>query len=507
MPPTYPSVLKVRHSSPSDDPKLQFPIHNPATGEIITHLQSGTSKEVDAAVQAAEKAYQADWRWRSPAERSSFLFKCADALEPHREELAELLCLENGKPKADALTFDIAFLVNIFRFFASLCDKLPGEFYQRGSVNATVIYEPYGVCAGILPFNWPPIHFGGKTAPALAAGNVMILKPGEQAPLTVLRICEIISGVLPPDVVQVVPGLGPEVPSSLIQHNLVKMVSFTGSTAAGARAAETAAKTVTPVVLELGGKNAFVVFNDVEDIDAAVEYALEGAFFNKGEACTASSRILVQTGAYNTFCQKLAAGVKRIRSGDGMDPSTHLGPVVSKAQKERVQGYLSTAEQLQREGKVHILAQGALPSPNGPCAKGYFIPPTLIVNVDPSLTSLAHDEMFGPLVTCTPFGTESEAIDIVNSSQYGLTSIVFSRDAVRCWRFAKSVDVGLVFVNNYFRNILGVPFGGAKETGYGREHCIDTLKSWARAKVVSQPSGFGDIPRWRALKEVFADEK
>ncbi|KAJ9604542.1 hypothetical protein H2200_010655 [Cladophialophora chaetospira] len=501
MPPTYPEVLKVRYSSPSANQSLTFPIHNPATGETITKLVAGTSKEVEAAVQAAQKAYETDWRWRSPAERSALLFKCADALEPHKDELAELLCLENGKPKQDALAFDINFLVGIFRFFASICDKLPGEFYQRGSVNATVIYEPFGVCVGILPFNWPPIHFGGKTAPALAAGNVMILKPGEQAPLTVIRMCEIISEVLPPDVVQVVPGIGPDVPSTLIKHDLVKMVSFTGSTAAGSKAAETAAKTVTPVVLELGGKNALVVFDDVENLDRAVGDALEGAFFNKGEACTASSRILVQNGVYKQFCDKLAAGVKKIKSGNGLDSSTHLGPQVSKAQQERVLSYLQKAKDLEKQGKVKIAAQGALPD-DPACKNGYFVPPTLITDVTRDLV-IAQEEMFGVLVTVTPFETEDEAIDIVNESRYGLTSIIFSQNNERCWRFSKKVDVGLVFVNNYFRNILGVPFGGAKETGYGREHSIDTLKEWCRAKVITQPSGFGQIPSWRAVKDVY----
>ena len=501
MPPTYPEHFKVRYSSPSSDSSLAIPIHNPATGEIITTLQAGTPTEVDAAVRAAQKAYETDWRWRSPAERSALLFRCADALEPHRDELAELLCLENGKPKQDALAFDINFLVSIFRFFASLCDKLPGEFYQRGSVNATVIYEPFGVCVGILPFNWPPIHFGGKTAPALAAGNVMILKPGEQAPLTVIRMCEIISEVLPPDVVQVLPGLGPDVPSALIKHDLVRMVSFTGSTVAGAKAAETAAKTVTPVVLELGGKNAFVVFDDVEDVDQAVGYALEGAFFNKGEACTAASRMLVQKGVYKQFCEKLAAGVKKLKSGNGLDPSTHVGPQVSKAQQERVLSYLQKTTELEKEGKVKIAGQGQLPD-DPACKNGYFVQPTLIIDVARDLV-IAQEEMFGVLVTVTPFETEDEAIDIVNESRYGLTSIIFSQNSERCWRFSKRVDVGLVFVNNYFRNILGVPFGGAKETGYGREHSIDTLKEWCRAKVITQPSGFGEMPRWRAVKEIY----
>ena len=198
---------------------------------------------------------------------------------------------------------------------------------------ASVVYEPFGVCAGILPFNWPPVHTGGKLAPSLAAGNTMILKPGEQAPLTVLRICEVLETVLPKDVVQVVPGMGIEVPQVLTTHPLVKMVSLTGSTAAGAATAKAASATIKPVVLELGGKNASVVFDDA-DFDRAVRDAVEGAFFNKGEACTASSRLLVQTGMYDRFVQKLAAAIPKLIVGNGMDPKTHVGPCVSKQPQE-----------------------------------------------------------------------------------------------------------------------------------------------------------------------------
>jgi acyl-CoA reductase-like NAD-dependent aldehyde dehydrogenase len=429
----------------------------------MTTLVSGTPETVTTAVLAGEQAYQTDWRWRSPSERSQYLFRCADAFEPHRAELAELLCLENGKPYLDALAFDINFLIAVFRYFASLVDKLPsGSFFERGPINSTVIYEPFGVCAGILPFNWPPIHFGGKVAPALAAGNVMVIKPGDQAPLTVIRMCEIISEVLPRDVVQVVPGLGPDVPRALIEHNLVKMVSFTGSTVAGAKAAETASKSVTPMVLELGGKNAFVVFDDVKDLDKAVGAALEGAFFNKGEACTAASRILVQRGSYNEFCGKLATGVRKLRSGSGMDEKTHLGPQVSKAQQERVLGYLQKAKDLEKEGKCKIAAQGALPN-DLDCKDGYFVPPTLIIDVARHLF-LAQEEIFGVLVTVTPFETEDEAVEIVNESRYGLTSVIFSQNSERCWRFSKKVDVGLVFVNQYFRNLVSSAIPSARSS-------------------------------------------
>lgn len=256
----FPEISTYRWSC--NDESKRFPVENPATGKVLTTIQAGDDKTVDQAVQASQVAFEKSWRPLSPRERSTYLLRCADELEKHVDELATLLCMENGKPKQDALAFDCMFIVHSFRFFGSLVDKLPSEFYDRGSMYCTVMYEPFGVCCGILPFNWPPIHTGGKLAPALAAGNTMILKPGEQAPLTVMRIVEIVQSVLPTDVVQVVPGLGPEVPQALVTHPLVKMVSFTGSTVAGAAVAKTASTSITPVVLELGGKNAFVVFED-----------------------------------------------------------------------------------------------------------------------------------------------------------------------------------------------------------------------------------------------------
>ncbi|KAJ5825289.1 hypothetical protein N7474_002427 [Penicillium riverlandense] len=430
------------------------------------------------AVQAAQAAFESDWRWRSPTERSTLLFACADALSSHKEELAEILCLENGKPCIDALQFDVTFLIGVFKYFASLVDKLPGEHYDQGPTCASVYYEPLGVCAGIVPFNWPPIHTGGKTAPALTAGNTLVLKPAEQAPLTLMRIVDIISEVLPKDVVQVVPGLGTAVPQARINHPLVKMVSFTGSSPAGAKVAEAAGKGIKPLVLEPGGKNAFVVFDDV-DLDKVVPMALEGAFLNKGEACTASSRFLVQRRAYDEFCSRLAAAVRKVKCGNGMDPSAHVGPVVSKEQKERSE----------------------LPAdPN--CRNGYFVPPTLITDVSRGHV-LVKDEIFGPVATVTPFDTEEEAVSIVNESEYGLTCAIFSKDHETCLRVSRKVDVGMVFINNYYRNELGQPFGGTKSTGFGREHCIETLRSWAQPKVVKQPLGLGSLPGWRALKDVF----
>ncbi|MCJ1291613.1 Aldehyde dehydrogenase mpl4 [Xylographa carneopallida] len=495
--PSLPKLSHYRYSNTSPDNR--FDVYNPATGACLTTIQAGDTSTVDAAVQAAQHAFETNWRWKSRLERCTYLSKAADKLQKHAEELAVLLVLENGKPYRDALTTDIGFVVNIFRYFAAIGDKMPSEFFDQGSLYSATVYEPHGVVAGILPFNWPPVHAGGKLAPALAAGNCMILKPGEQAPLTVMRIVEILSTVFPPDVVQAVPGVGPEVPKALIGHPLVKMVSLTGSTASGIKAAALAAETVTPTVLELGGKNAIVVFEDA-DMERAVRDTVDGAFFNKGEACTASSRILVQKDIYEPFCTKLAAVVRRIKTGDGMDKSTHVGPVVSKTRQEEVLRYIELGQQ---EGAT-LAAQGALP-PSPHTAKGYFVPPTLFTDVKPSMV-IAQDEIFGPVTAVIPFTTEDEAVSIANDSKYGLFAGVYSADSNRTMRVARKLDVGVVLCNTYFRGVLGTPFGGVKESGYGREHWIGTLREWSRVKNIRIPSGLGEIPIWRGVMDLFDTE-
>lgn len=390
----YPEISTYRWSC--TDESKRFVVENPATGKSITTVQAGDASTAEQAVQAAQHAFKERWGCLTAMERSKYLFQCADALETHADELATLLCMENGKPVKDGRVYDVQFLIGVFRYFASIVDKLPSQFYDRGPMYCTVVHEPFGVCCGILPFNWPPIHTGGKLAPALAAGNTMILKPGEQAPLTVIRTVEILQTVLPEDVVQFVPGLGPEVPQALVNHPLVKMVSFTGSTAAGAAVAKTAAATLTKTVMELGGKNAMIVFDDA-DLDLAVRDALGGAFFNKGEACTATSRLLIQRGIYDRFVEKLAAGVRKIRAGNGMQPDIHIGPQVSKAQQQRVLDYIELGKQ---EG-ARVAAQAQLPS-DPECKAGFFAPATLFADVTADM-KIVRDEMFGTIGKNSPF--------------------------------------------------------------------------------------------------------
>jgi len=490
--PTGPSTYRWSSNDPAD----RFTVQDPATGELLAAVQGGGAAEVNAAVEAAHRAFEGDWRWRTSAERGVLLLQCADLLEAHADELALLESRENGKPVQDARLHDIGFLTYIFRFFGSLIDKLPADFYDKGAVYTSTYHEPVGVVGEIIPFNWPPIHAGGKMAPALAAGNTVVLKPSEQAPLTVLRIVELLNTVLPEDVLHAVPGTGSKVGQPLAAHPLVRTVTFTGSTGAGAAVASTAARNVTPALLELGGKDAMVVFDDA-DFDRALRDAVEGGFYNKGEACTATSRILVQEGIYDRFAGQLAAAVSRLKVGRGTDPATHVGPVVTRHQQERVLGYIQAGID---EGAT-LAAQATLPE-DPQLADGFWVPPTLFTNVTPGMR-IVTEEIFGPVVTMTRFSDEDGAVAIVNSSEYGLTSAIYSADTTRAFRVARRIDVGMAFINNYFRGTQGTPFGGTKHSGYGREHAIETLREYSYTKIVRYPSGLGTIPEWRALADIF----
>ncbi|MBC7769367.1 MAG: aldehyde dehydrogenase [Phycisphaerales bacterium] len=487
-------VTTIRWSTGAEEHR--FRVEDPATGRQITVVQGGGVQEVNGAVEAAHHAFVHDWRRRAPAERCALLLKCADVLEQHGDELAALESLENGKPIADAKAQDIRFLVDVFRFFGALADKLPSEFYDKGNIYTSVVWEPFGVVGAIVPFNWPPIHTGGKVAAALAAGNTIVVKPSEHAPLTIFRIVDLINTVLPPDVVQVVCGVGGSIPQALVGHPLVRKITFTGSTATGAQVAKTAAANITSVTLELGGKNPFVVFDDA-DIERAVRDALEGGFFNKGEACTAASRILVQRGVHDRFVERLAEGVAKLRVGDGSDPSTHVGPLVSRAQRDRVLDFIRVGRD---EGAV-VAAEASLPD-DPRLADGFYVRPTLFIAVTPNMR-IANEEIFGPVQTVTVFDTEDEAVTVANASEYGLMCGIYSGDMSRALRVARRIETGMVLINNYFRGVLGTPFGGVKQSGYGREHSIETLRDYAQAKMIRFPTGIGQIPSWRAVDEIF----
>jgi acyl-CoA reductase-like NAD-dependent aldehyde dehydrogenase len=473
----------------------RFPVENPATGDVVAIVQGAGESEVNAAVNAAHNAFETDWRWRAPRERAQFLLACARLLREHADELALLESIENGKPVSAARAFDIENLIWSFEFFGSLCDKLPGNFIDFGPIDVAVRLEPYGVVAGIIPFNWPPIHTGAKAAPALAVGNTVVLKPGEQAPLTILRICELLQTVLPQDVLHVVPGYGPTTGRALAGHPLVRKISFTGSSVTGSAVLKSAAENITPALVELGGKNPFIVFDDA-DVDRAVAGALEGGYFNQGEACSAASRLIVQRGIHDTFVEKLTPAVRALRVGEGTDPGTHVGPVVSRTHQLKVLDYI----ELGLEEGATKAAEAPLPT-DSRLRNGFFVAPTLFVGVKESMR-IAREEIFGPVCCVIAFDTFEDAIRIANGTEYGLVAGVYSRDAEKAQRAARRIDAGIVFVNNYNRALMGTPFGGTKASGYGREHSVDTLREFGRFKAIRTPNGEGQIPRWPVVDEL-----
>ena len=485
----------LRGAWSSGRPEDAFDIHNPATGEVVATVAGGGAAEVDAAVRRARRAYDEVWRQVPARERGRLLSDCARIVREHADELAALETLEMGKPYTQARPFDVEFCISSFEFYAGLADKVRGDAVDLGPVAAHTVHEPYGVVGGIIPFNWPPIHTAAKSAPALAAGNVVVLKPPDQDPLTIMRIVELLGGVLPPDVLQVVPGRGPEAGTALAGHPLVERLSFTGSTATGRAVLKVAADAMTPATLELGGKNPLVVFADA-DLDSAVRGAIEGAFFNQGEACTAASRLLVEDPIHDGFTERLAAAVSRLRVGDGRDPATHVGPLISRAQQRRV---LASIEQALAEGAT-VGAQAPLPT-DPRLAGGYWVAPTLFTGVTPSMT-IAREEVFGPVSAVLRFSGEAEALALANDTPYGLVAAVYTGNQARAGRLARGIAAGVVMVNNYNRAFLGTPFGGYGDSGYGREHAIESLLEFTRTKSIRQPSGVGDIPEWDAVGEV-----
>jgi len=465
-----------------------FDVLEPATGEILAKVAAATSEVADQAVRSARRAYEEGWRHTTPRERSALLREVAAVIRQHAGELAELEAREVGKPRRDALRFDISYCSSGFDYYGGLAETLHGDLIDSGPIEARVKYEPYGVVAAILPFNWPPLHFTKEAAPALAAGNTVVIKPGEQAPLAVLRLVELANQVLPPGVLNAVAG--PAAGPALTSHPLVERITFTGATETGRAVLRSAAENLTYATMELGGKNALIVLDDA-DMDTAVDVAVEGMFYNQGEACTSTARLLVHSARHDEFLARFGAAAERLVVGDGLDPATDIGAMVDARQQAKVLGYLDSGL---REG-ARIAAQGRVPE-DPRLRGGFWVPPTVLADVTPDMT-VAQEEIFGPVACVLRFDSEDEAVAIANGTAYGLTAALITEDHFRASRLADRLEAGMIFVNNYMRRaFLGSPFGGVKGSGFGRENTQETLHEFVRAKNIRFPSGRQPIPTW-----------
>jgi acyl-CoA reductase-like NAD-dependent aldehyde dehydrogenase len=469
-----------------------FEVHEPATGELLARFRADSANDVDAAVRRARAASRG-WRNTPARERGKIMKRIAQKLRDAAVEVAEIESREVGKPIEISRDYDMVVCAESFEYFGSLAFDLHGEFFPGGPIDSYTVREPYGIVAGIIPFNWPPVHTAAKIAPAIAAGNVIIVKPPEQCPLTVLRLVEIIQSELPLDVVQSVTGLGPVVGAALAGHPDVDRVSFTGSPNSGKAVLHATAENLTGALLELGGKNPLVVFPDA-DMDLAVRGAVEGTFFNQGEACTSASRILVHQDIADEFTRRYVEATSRLVVGDGLDPSTHVGPMITRQHQERVQSYI----QVGLDEGATLAYQGEWPA-DPRLEDGFFVPPVVFTGVTKDMR-IAQEEIFGTVATILTFSTTEEAIEIANSTQFALVAGVFSRDDVLARSVAREIDAGVVFVNNYNRMFLGTPFGGNGYSGYGREHARSTLDEFTRIKSVRVVSGVAPVPEWSGVQ-------
>jgi acyl-CoA reductase-like NAD-dependent aldehyde dehydrogenase len=471
-----------------DTAAATIPVLEASTGTRLADLVTADADAVDRAVKDARRAYEETWRDLSPKERGDLMRKVAAVIREHADELAELVAREVGKPMRDARRVDIVSCHSGFDYYAGIADTVHGEILDQGFIESRVDYEPYGVVAAILPFNWPPIHFAKKCAPALAVGNTVVVKPGEQAPLTVLRLVELANQVLPPGVINAVGGI--EAGAALASHPRVERITFTGATATGRKVLKSAAENLTYTTVELGGKNALIVLEDA-DLDSAVTVAIEGMFYNQGEACTSTSRLLVHSSRYDEFAAEFVRRAASLVVGEPLAAETDIGPMVDARQRDRVNAYLETALS---EG-AELLYQGSLPTDDR-LAAGFFVAPAVLGGVTSSMT-VAREEIFGPVASLMRYDTDDEAVRIANDSDYGLTAAICTRDEVRAAKLARRLEVGMVFVNNYTRRtFIGSPFGGVKGSGFGREYAPETLHEFVRAKNVRFPSGRGVIPTW-----------
>ncbi|HEY4961373.1 MAG TPA: aldehyde dehydrogenase family protein, partial [Terriglobales bacterium] len=438
-----------------------FPVYDPSTEEVIAEVPDSNAKDVDRAVAAARDAFDnGPWSSSTAQERGRVLFKLAEAVRQNTAALAELEARNSGKPIVEA-EYDMADVATCFEYYGGLATKISGHVnpVPDNALNLS-LKEPVGVAGQIIPWNYPLLMAAWKLAPALAAGCTCVLKPAEQTPLTVLELAKHFEACgLPNGVVNIITGFGESAGAPLVQHPDVNKIAFTGSAAVGKQIVKMAADTVKRVTLELGGKSPNIFFADA-DFEAAIDGALFGVFINQGEVCSAGSRILVERPIYNKFVEAMAAKAKTIKLGPPLERDTKMGPLVSREQYDRVRSYLEIGKQ-----EAKLAAGGDRPQD---IERGYYVSPTIFYDVDNS-ARIAREEIFGPVATVIPFEDEADAIKIANDTSYGLAAAVWTRDIFKAFRAVKKIRAGIIWVNHMQPTYVEAPWGGYKQSGFGRE--------------------------------------
>lgn len=457
-----------------------FDTINPATGEVLTQVAEASATDVDAAVVAARNTFDniaGPWRKMSASERGRLLWRIADGLERNIDELSELETLDNGKPISESRYVDLPMVVDVLRYYAGWATKIHGETVNTFESALTyTVREPVGVVGAIVAWNFPLLLASWKLGPALACGNTVVLKPAEQTPLTALRFAELARETgLPDGVLNVITG-GPDVGAELVRHPGIDKIAFTGSTSVGKEIMRGAADSLKRVTLELGGKSPNIVFADA-DIDAAVKGAMNGIFYGKGELCSAGSRLFVESRVRDEFMGKLLERTKKMQPGDPLDPKTRLGAIVSEQQMNQVLGYVAKGR---NEGAELLLGGNRAHVGNG---NGFFVEPTIFGNVKNDMC-IAQEEIFGPVLATLTFDDVDQVAALANQVTYGLASAVWTRDIKKAHQLARRLKAGTVWINTYTLMDAALPFGGYKQSGFGRELGAQALEHYTEVKTV-----------------------
>jgi aldehyde dehydrogenase (NAD+) len=457
-----------------------FDTINPATGKVLTQISEASPEEIDRAVSAARRTFDdrsGPWRKISASERGRLIWKLADLVEKNVDELAELETLDNGKPIFESRYVDMPMVADVLRYYGGLATKIHGETVNTVDTAFTyTLREPVGVVGMIVPWNFPLLLASWKIGPALACGNTTVLKPAEQTPLTALRFGELaIEAGLPAGVLNIVTG-GPAAGRAIVQHPGIDKIAFTGSTAVGKEIMRSSADTTKRVTLELGGKSPNIVFADA-DLDGALKGAINGIFYGKGEVCNAGSRLFVENKVRDEFTERLVARAKKMQPADPLDPKTRMGAIVSQQQMQTVLGYIEAGK---KEG-AKLISGGNRVSVDG--STGFFIEPTIFGDVKNDM-KIAQEEIFGPVLSMISFDDLEQAVEQANRNPYGLASAVWTRDIKKAHQVSRMLKAGTVWINTYGLMDAALPFGGHKQSGFGRELGAHAVEHYTELKSV-----------------------